>query len=87
MLKAALAYSALGLPVVPIHAAAGGKCSCGEGSACKSPGKHPLTAHGFRDATCDPTVIRGWFTEWPDANVAVAPNGRVVVVDVDRHGT
>jgi hypothetical protein len=52
-------------------------------------GKDPLTEHGFKDASRDPTVIQGWWDRWPEANVGIA-TGRIsgiVVLDVDRkHG-
>jgi hypothetical protein len=65
-----------------------GQCSCGD-PACTSPGKHPRTEHGVKDATTDEATIRGWWDRWPDANVGIA-TGRasgLVVVDVDpRNG-
>ncbi len=47
----------------------------------------PRTGHGFYDASVDPQVIRRWWRECPNANVAVAtgapgPN----VLDVDCKG-
>ena len=47
--------------------------------------KQPLTAHGFKDATCRAQQIRAWWSRWPDALVAVptgAPSG-VVIIDGD----
>lgn len=55
----------------------------------KPRGKTPLTAHGFKDASTDPAVVRDWWTATPDANIGV-PTGPVAdggcgydVVDVD----
>jgi bifunctional DNA primase/polymerase-like protein/AAA domain-containing protein/primase-like protein len=46
--------------------------------------KEPVTAHGFKDATTDADQIARWWTETPDANVALHPGpSRVVVIDVD----
>lgn len=48
-------------------------------------GKKPLTPHGYKDATKDPTQIRQWWTTWPDANIGLvtgAMSGRLVL-DVD----
>lgn len=89
MLKAALAYAAMGWHVFPVHTPVrGGGCSCG-GDTCGSIGKHPRTAHGVKDATTDPEQIRAWWTEWPTANIGVA-TGRIsgiVVLDIDpRNG-
>jgi hypothetical protein len=66
MLEAALRYAELGYPV--FHCAPGQKL--------------PLTQHGFLNATTDPAHIEGWWTVHPDANVAIATEG-LVVVDVD----
>jgi hypothetical protein len=48
--------------------------------------KSTLTAHGFKDATRNPEVIRQWWTKWPEANPALHP-GRSgqSVLDID-HG-
>jgi putative DNA primase/helicase len=50
-------------------------------------GKHPLTPHGFKDATTNEHQITAWWTEWPDANIATPTGAGRVVLDVDkRHG-
>jgi hypothetical protein len=78
---AALRYAAAGWPVFPVRPAsdpcpAPGDCPC----------KSPLTAHGFKDATCGPDVIRGWWRRWPDANVGIATGAPGPdVLDVDKH--
>lgn len=56
-LDAALAYAALGWPVMP---------------AMGDDGKKPLVTHGVLDATTDEHVIAQWWTRWPNANVAIA---------------
>jgi hypothetical protein len=69
---AALAYARHGWRVFPCHNITdAGCCSCGEGN-CLSPGKHPRTAHGCKDATIDAGLIWRWWQQWPTANVAVA---------------
>ncbi len=78
-------------PVLPCHHANAGRCSCGDAD-CTSVGKHPRTRHGLHQATTDARTIRGWWRQWPDANVGVrtgaAPAGAgVIVVDIDpAHG-
>ena len=70
--------------MVPLHAAPGGRCSCGQ-TACK-PGKHPRTSHGLLEASADPAVVAVWWTRWPDANIGCIPGRsgrRYVVLDVD----
>lgn len=81
VLQAALDYAAAGYPVFPVHYCTDGECSCGN-PECRSPGKHPLTQNGFKDATKDERVIAEWFTRWPDANIGMSTEG-LLVVDVD----
>jgi putative DNA primase/helicase len=90
LLTAALRYAALGVSVVPVHSIKdGGWCSCKDGKSCTSPGKHPRTPHGIRDATRDPAEIESFWAKWPDANIGIA-TGRasgIAVIDIDpRNG-
>lgn len=52
-------------------------------------GKLPLVKHGFYAASLNPSVIRGWWQRWPEANIGI-PTGKPsqwIVLDVDpRHG-
>ncbi len=68
LLNAALDYAKAGIKVFPL----------------KPRDKAPLTLHGFKDATTDEAQIRGWWTEWPDANIG-APAGANgwSVLDID----
>jgi Bifunctional DNA primase/polymerase, N-terminal len=52
---------------------------------CRPRQKEPATAHGFKDATSDVDIIKGWLCERPDANLAVATGAvsNVFVLDVD----
>lgn len=88
LLKAARWYATHGLPVFPLHSAPNGICSCGD-PQCAHPGKHPRTAHGFKDATTDQSLIEDWCAKWPDANLGI-PTGAasgLLVVDIDpRNG-
>jgi len=83
-LGAALAYAAHGWAVFPVHGIVEKSCGCG-GSDCSSPGKHPLTRHGCKEASSDAGVIEGWWRRWPHANLALATGSGsgVIVVDVD----
>lgn len=85
-LAAALGYAARGWAVFPVHSIRrqGTVCTCGN-RACGSPGKHPRTPNGLKDASLDPAVIRGWWQRWPDAGVAVATGRGLAVIDVDVH--
>jgi len=65
-LEAALHYAELGYRVFP--------CAPGD--------SNPLTEHGFHDATTDAVQIERWWDRHPDANVALAAAG-LLVVDLD----
>jgi len=84
LLRAALDYVERGWFVVPLHSPAKGGCSCGR-SDCASPGKHPRTAHGLKDASREPAKVREWWQRWPDANIGVltGPESGIIVLDVD----
>lgn len=82
----ALAYADAGLPVHPLHwTDAAGRCACDDPGCGRNAGKHPLTPHGFHDATTDRRVIAGWWGRWPLANIGIptGPAGGLYVVDVD----
>ena len=85
---AALSYAQRGWPVIPLHSAQEGHCSCGR-AACTSIGKHPRTAHGLKDATMDEVQIHRWWTEWANANVGIVTGAQsgLIVLDIDpRNG-
>ena len=68
LLPAALDYAARGWHVLPL----------------KPKGKEPLGAlvrRGFKDASTDPSCIRQWWQERPDANLGIA-TGAVSGIDV-----
>lgn len=83
-LAAALEYAARGWRVFPVHSIRrqGTQCTCGRRD-CGSPGKHPRTENGLKDATLDERTIRSWWQRWPDAGVAIATGNGLVVIDVD----
>lgn len=84
MLEAALAYARTGWAVLPLHSVSHGQCSCRKPD-CATPGKHPRTQKGVKDATSDPEKIRQWWTKSPEANIGLATGSRSkrVVLDVD----
>jgi len=88
-LKCALSYAAeLHLPVIPLHTInLKGDCTCGRGKECESPGKHPKTKNGLKDASKDTEQIKKW---WPKesvlpSNIGIVTGGEsgLVVIDVD----
>ena len=67
---------------------ADGRCTCGRND-CHTPGKHPRTKNGLRDATTDVQEIQNWWSQWPNANIGVRTGAQsgIVVIDIDpRHG-
>jgi hypothetical protein len=71
--RAALALVEVGTPVFPL----------------RPRGKQPRTSNGFKAATLDVDLVRGWWTGSPEQNIGV-PLGRatgLAVLDIDpRHG-
>lgn len=66
LLDAALRYADLGYPVFPLV-----------------PGhKTPMTEHGFKEATVDPTQIEVWWSQQPQANIGIHMEG-LLAVDID----
>ena len=71
-LEIALKHAEMGIPVMPVAA---GK---------KSP---PLVANGTKDATTNPEVIKQWWAQWPEANIAVVgqrAKGGMLIIDDDE---
>jgi len=86
--EAAMAYAHRGWPVFPLWGIKKGPCTCGK-AECSSPGKHPRTLHGVKDATTDVSHIEDWWNQWPDANIGMATGqgSGIIVLDVDApHG-
>lgn len=70
LLEAALKYAHMGLAVFPL----------------KVKGKEPNTENGFKDASTDETIIRGWWERNPKANIGIATgdmSGGLVAIDMD----
>jgi Bifunctional DNA primase/polymerase, N-terminal len=80
---AARDYATRGWPVFACYGMRAGRCTCGK-PGCAHPGKHPLTRHGFKDATTDPRQIDQWWTDHPDANVAIATGAASGLIVLDR---
>lgn len=97
MVRAALAYAERGVKVFPCYEITPeGDCACppthksrDQHGRCGSPGKHPRTRNGVKDATTDPDTIRRLFSgDARHANIggAMGDSG-YVAIDVDpRNG-
>ena len=82
-LATALRYAELGWRVIPVHTpTAAGGCSCLAGTTCSKAGKHARIADWSNAASSDVDTVRGWFTNWPEANVALLLDG-LAALDVD----
>ena len=85
LLETARYYVSVGFHVLPLHnAVAGGGCSCGR-TNCQSPGKHPRTKRGVKDASTDPKQIEAWWRNGSAANIGVATGlvSGLLVIDLD----
>jgi len=85
ILDSAQEYVSLGFSVFPCrHINEDGSCSCGKKGNCHSPGKHPKTRQGVKDATNNPDTINEYFSK--DCNIGIAtgePSGLWVLDDDD----
>jgi hypothetical protein len=86
----ALRYASEGLAVFPVYEIRDvdgeRRCACGK-EDCASPGKHPRTRNGVKDATTHEARIRAWWVQWPNANIGVATGRGRIVLDIDpRNG-
>ena len=88
MKEAALTYARRGWAVFPLHSPLGKGCSCRKGAECSSPGKHPRTDNGLKDASTDDAQVSEWWSRWPNANIGIVTGERsgLLVVDLDDHG-
>ena len=70
--------------VLPLYSVEGGRCTCGDVN-CRSPGKHPRTQHGVKDASTLSWQIQRWWKFWPSANVGIATGiaSGLIVLDID----
>lgn len=49
--------------------------------------KTPLTEHGFKDATQLQTAVRRYWSKWPNAGIAIATQGLIVLdFDIEKGG-
>ena len=85
LLEAALSYAKQGWGVLPLHTLSNGRCSCGK--KCASPGKHPVTANGLKDASINQKQIEKWWKgrKWNVGIVTGSPSNGLVVIDFDGH--
>lgn len=83
-LTRALSLANSGFSVIPLHSVENGQCTCGV-RECRSPGKHPRTKNGLKDATNATEIVKGLFSKTQFNNIGVR-TGKVeqlLVVDID----
>lgn len=83
-LNQALKYAGLGWEVFPLHSIIDGKCTCSKES-CHSPGKHPKTKNGFKDASNDSEQIKKMFQK-TECNIGIRTglSSGFWVLDIDK---
>lgn len=87
LISAALKYAKLGWYVFPLHqikrkADGSAICGCGD-EKCQAIGKHPRIKWKA-GASCDPDVVRNFWTRWPVAGIGCATGpSRLLVADAD----
>ncbi len=86
-IRAALWFAERGFGVFSVWSTTPkGACHCPKGATCDNAGKHPITAHGFQDATMDANRIRTFLSAGSEPNYGlVCPEG-VFALDVDGDG-
>lgn len=90
LLVAALGCAARGWKVFPLWWPIAGGCACNQGATCERAAKHPLARlapNGLKDATSDEYIIRGWWAQYPLANVAIRTGAEsgLWALDVDAY--
>ena len=83
--RAAIAYAHAGVFVVLLHGIVEGACTCRKGRECSSPGKHPRHAGWEKQATNNPEMAAGLWSQYGEtANVGIAlERSGLALIDVD----
>lgn len=83
--KAALWFAERGFGIFSVWSTTpDGICRCPDGETCTQPGKHPITLHGFKDATRDAESIRTMLSAGSTPNYGMVPPEGVFAWDVDE---
>jgi hypothetical protein len=78
-------YLLHGWRLLPLHSIQNSLCTCHK-KDCASPGKHPLTMTGLKEASNHYGDIEKWIKKWPFMNIGIATGceSGVVVLDIDK---
>lgn len=71
--RAAVWYASHGWEVLPLYPLRGGWCTCPEAGRCTTPGMHAIAQGGKTFATARVAVVVAWWSQCPDAGVALRP--------------
>lgn len=74
--------------LIPVYGIVNGQCACGH-SECRTPGKHPASKNGIKDASLSHESLDKWAFADPPYNIGIATGQKsgLVVLDVDtRNG-
>lgn len=86
-IRAALWFATQGFRIFTVWSTTdAGVCRCPKGVACDNAGKHPVTPHGFKDATTDPDRIKTLLSAGSDPNYGMLCPEGVFALDVDGEG-
>lgn len=84
--EAAVEYVAHGKAIFPVWTVGpDGKCACGDPN-CESPGKHPMTKNGFKDAEASKEMVKDWWGPQglkPNIGMVTGAESGIVVLDSD----
>jgi putative DNA primase/helicase len=87
ILAEALRLASLNIAVIPVHGIRDGRCTCGRNPCpTNKPGKHPIYELSSWKvlATTNIDVIRGWFIQYPDSNLAIpCEHNKLIIIDFD----
>jgi hypothetical protein len=82
--RAATWFAERGFGIFPVWSTGpDGTCRCPDGRGCTSPGKHPITRDGFKNATTDTSRISTFLSAASEPNYGMVPPEGVLVWDVD----
>jgi hypothetical protein len=81
--KMAQDYISKSRSVIALYLPSGGSCSCSVGISCRSPGKHPVTRNGLKNATNDRSKLVEAGFNGGNQNIGILTGGDLMVLDID----
>ena len=83
--NAANLYAQKKMKVLPLYIVNLNKCSCSKGESCTSPGKHPATKNGLKDASNLIEQVEEWFnSKLYNIGLLTGPENGFFVLDIDK---